>query len=95
MAPHDPTTLSNPHAEKVIPAGPESVLREARLQIERKIFLFALKENPRGRFLRITEDVLGRRDTIIVPASGLREFRQVLDELITLAEPSPPVSDHP
>lgn len=45
-----------------------------RIQIERKQFFFDLKENPRGRFLRITEDVGGRRDTIIVPATGLDEF---------------------
>lgn len=45
-----------------------------RIQIERKQFFFDLKVNPRGRFLRITEDVGGRRDTIIVPATGLDEF---------------------
>ncbi len=45
-----------------------------RIQVERKQFYFDLKENPRGRFLRITEDVGGRRDTIIVPASGLGDF---------------------
>jgi hypothetical protein len=44
--------------------------------------VFALKENPRGRFLRITEDVNGRRDTIIVPAPGLEDFKKVLDEMV-------------
>jgi len=63
------------------PVGTEETLRSERLQIERKTFLFTLKENPRGRFLRITEDVAGRRDTIIVPAPGLEDFRKMLEEM--------------
>ena len=63
------------------PAGNEETLRIEKLQIERKTFVFTLKENPRGRFLRITEDVAGRRDTIIVPAPGLEEFRRMLEEM--------------
>ena len=35
----------------------EDTLRAETIQIERKTFQFTLKENPRGRFLRITEDV--------------------------------------
>jgi hypothetical protein len=61
---------------------PEETLRTERIQIERKTFVFTLKENPRGRFLRITEDVSGRRDTIIVPAPGLDEFKRVLDGMV-------------
>ncbi len=57
-------------------------LASERIQIERKQFFFDLKENPRGRFLRITEDVGGRRDTIIVPAPGLKLFRDSLDRII-------------
>jgi hypothetical protein len=53
-----------------------------RIQIERKQFFFDLKENPRGRFLRITEDVGGRRDTIIIPSTGLEEFMDVLNRAI-------------
>jgi len=68
----------------------EETLRTERIQIERKTFLFLLKENPRGRFLRITEDVSGRRDTIIVPAPGLEEFRRVLDEMVKAAAAPPP-----
>ena len=58
----------------------EETLRTDKIQIERKTFVFALKENPRGRFLRITEDVNGRRDTIIIPAPGLEDFKKILDE---------------
>jgi hypothetical protein len=44
------------------PAVAEDTLKSVEVQIERKSFIFTLKENPRGRFLRITEDVGGRRD---------------------------------
>jgi hypothetical protein len=53
-----------------------------RIQIERKQFFFDLKENPRGRFLRITEDVGGRRDTIIIPSTGLEQFMDVISRAI-------------
>jgi hypothetical protein len=59
-------------------------LRAEKLQVERKQFYFDLKENPRGRFLRITEDVNGRRDSIIIPATGLPEVRKILDAMISL-----------
>ena len=68
----------------------EDTLKSDKVQIERKTFLFTLKENPRGRFLRITEDVGGRRDTIIVPATGLEEFKQVLDEMMRTSNETPP-----
>jgi hypothetical protein len=68
------------------PSPQEDTLKSEKLQIERKTFVFALKENPRGRFVRITEDVGGRRDTIIIPVSGLREFQRALDELVKAAE---------
>lgn len=68
------------------PGLPEDTLKSEKLQIERKTFVFALKENPRGRFVRITEDVGGRRDTIIIPASGLREFQRAFEEMVKAAE---------
>ena len=63
------------------PGVTEETLRTDKIQVERKTFVFALKENPRGRFLRITEDVGGRRDTIIVPATGLEDFKRVVDDM--------------
>ncbi len=68
----------------------EETLRSDKVQIERKTFLFALKENPRGRFLRITEDVGGRRDTIIIPAPGLEDFKRLLDEMVRASGENPP-----
>lgn len=71
----------------------EDTLKSAKIQIERKTFVLALKENPRGRFLRITEDVGGRRDTIIIPAPGLEEFRKLLDEMVQVSNETPPKSE--
>src|SRR5690349_2708947 len=67
----------------------EETLKSERLQIERKTFLFSLKENPRGRFLRITEDVGGRRDTIIIPAPGLEDFKKLLEDMVQAASEMP------
>lgn len=51
--------------------------------------MFTLKENPRGRFLRITENVGGRRDNIIIPATGLEDFKKLLDEMVKAAAEIP------
>lgn len=45
---------------------------------DRKIFFLDLKENDRGQFVKITEDVRGRRDTIMVPAEVLDDFIDAL-----------------
>ena len=77
------------------PASNEEGLKTERLQIERKAFVFSLKENPRGRFLRITEDVGGRRDSIIIPATGLEDFRRVIDEMTKLSNETPTKAQQP
>lgn len=71
------------------PVVNEETLKTDKIQIERKTFVFALKENPRGRFLRITEDVSGRRDTIIIPAPGLEDFKKILDDMVRASEGVP------
>lgn len=71
------------------PPVQEDTLKSGELQIERKNFVFTLKENPRGRFLRITEDVGGRRDTIIIPSTGLGEFKKMVDEMVKASEAIP------
>ena len=45
---------------------------------DRKIFFVDLKSNDRGKFLKITEDVRGRRDTIMVPTETLDELVDAL-----------------
>ena len=53
-----------------------------KLAIDRKTFFLDLKENQRGRFLKITEDAGGRRSTIILPREGFREFAEALALLV-------------
>lgn len=73
-------------SDKHRPPVEETTLRTERIQVERKLFIFTLRENPRGRFLRITEDVSGRRDHIIIPAPGLREFARVVQDMVEDSE---------
>jgi hypothetical protein len=62
-----------------------------KIQVERKVFYFHLKENPRGRFLKITEDVGGRRDTIIIPSTGLDAFRDAIQLAVDRDQEAGPV----
>jgi hypothetical protein len=73
----------------------EDTLKNETIQIERKAFVFTLKENLRGRFLRITEDVGGRHDTIIIPAPGLADFKRLLDEMVKASDALPPKNSSP
>ena len=89
----------SPHGYRSYSAGPpkppvnEDTLRTEKIQIERKTFIFTLKENPRGRFLRITEDVNGRRDNIIIPSTGLEEFKRIFDDMVRTAMEKPENSE--
>ena len=47
----------------------EDTLKSGQVQIERKTLVLTLKENPRGRFLRITEEAVGHRNSIIIPGA--------------------------
>ena len=64
----------------------DTQLRKTHLRIERKQITFDLKENPQGTFLRITEEVGGRRNSIVIPATGLQLFRDSLNEVITFSK---------
>jgi len=61
---------------------PSDPIASEKVTIERKIFFIDLKENQRGRFLKITEDVGGRRDTIMLPAEAFRDFLEAMQRLI-------------
>jgi hypothetical protein len=78
----------HPHSSPK-PNVQEETLKTDKVQIERKTFVFTLKENPRGRFLRITEDVNGRRDTIIIPATGLEDFKRLFEEMLRSSNETP------
>ena len=60
----------------------DSLIAARELQVERKHFFIEFRENDRGRFLRVTEEAHGRRNTIIVPSTGLDEFGEALSEVL-------------
>ena len=60
----------------------DHVLGIRELQVERKFFRLEVRENDRGRFLRITEENQGRRNTVIVPDSGFGDFAKAITEVL-------------
>jgi len=67
----------------------EDTLAQKELFIERKTFTFTLKENPRGRFLRIIESNGTRSTSVIVPSTGIKEFQQILADMVKAAAEMP------
>ncbi len=63
----------------------DSIIQSKQLQIERKHFHLELRENDRGKFLRITEEAHGRRNTIIVPSTGIDEFTAAISEALMVS----------
>ena len=70
----------------------DNVIGAKELQIERKHFRVEFRENDRGKFLRITEEAHGRRNTIIVPSTGVEEFTAAIGEVLSGAENLSPAS---
>lgn len=52
----------------------QQIIATRQLQVERKFLIIDYCENSRGRFLRICEEAHGRRNTVIVPSTGIDEF---------------------
>jgi len=67
----------------------DSVLESRELQVERKFFRLEVRENDRGRFLRITEENQGRRNTVILPDSGFADFAKLIGEVLDGQEGQP------
>lgn len=70
----------------------EVTLKELFVEVERKLFVLELKQNERGRFLKVTEEVKGRHSVIIIPSTGLAELHQALGELVAASKALPPPS---
>jgi hypothetical protein len=66
----------------------DNIIASRELQVERKHYFIEFRENERGRFLRITEEAHGRRNTVIVPSTGLNEFNEAVDAVIVAANAS-------
>jgi hypothetical protein len=60
----------------------DNIIEAKELQIERKHFHVELRENDRGRFLRITEETHGRRNTIIVPTTGIEDLTAAIGAVL-------------
>jgi hypothetical protein len=65
------------------------IIEARELQIERKRFYVELRENERGKFLRIIEETHGRRNSIIVPTTGVDDFTAAIAEVLTNNEGAP------
>lgn len=59
----------------------QDVLHTEKIISDRKTFFLDLKENSRGQVVKITEDVSGNRDTIMVPAEILGDFIAALSDI--------------
>ncbi|TVU22488.1 hypothetical protein EJB05_32233 [Eragrostis curvula] len=66
--------------------GGDVELVSKTLQFEHKLFYFDLKENPRGRYLKISEKTSATRSTIIVPIDGVAWFLDLFDYYIRTEE---------
>lgn len=64
----------------------DNIIEAREVQIERKHFHVQLRENDRGKFLRITEEAHGRRNTIIVPTTGASDFTAAIGEVLANTE---------
>jgi hypothetical protein len=63
--------------------GGGNTLARRELQIERKQLTIEIRENFRGRFLRITEKCGGKTNVVIIPDTGINEFNAALDGVIS------------
>lgn len=62
------------------------LIHTEKIIADRKVFFIDLKENARGKVVKITEDVSGNRDTIMVPAEILGEFIEALSNIQEASE---------
>ena len=62
------------------------LLHTEKILADRKTFYLDLKENQRGKVIKITEEVSGNRDTIMVPAEILGDFIEALTDIRATAE---------
>ena len=62
------------------------LLHTEKILADRKVFFLDLKENARGKVVKITEDVSGNRDTIMVPAEILGDLIGALQDIQATSE---------
>jgi hypothetical protein len=70
----------------------EQIIASKEVQVERKNFTIEFRQNERGQFLRITEESHGRRNTVMIPSPGLKDFTTAIAEVLgTAAKAATPV----
>lgn len=62
------------------------LLHTEKILADRKTFYLDLKQNARGMVVKITEDVGGNRDTIMIPAEILGDFIAALTDIKMTAD---------
>ncbi len=67
-------------------SGGDTRLQNHSIVVERKHVTFDLRQNSRGRFLRIIEEVSGHRNAIIIPLTGIEDFRDALNDVIKFSK---------
>ncbi len=60
----------------------DNELLTRRFEIESKLFFLDFKENPNGRYLKITEKSGDKRSFVIVPEGGLEAFLKEVTEIV-------------
>ena len=64
----------------------DDLLHTEKILADRKTFYLDLKQNARGKVVKITEEVSGNRDTIMVPAEILGDFIEALQDIKETAD---------
>ena len=73
-----------------IPSDRQEEIR--KLIAERRRIGLALTAQLNALVLRITEDVAGKRNCIIIPGTGLKDFQKLLAEMVSASDEIPPNS---
>jgi hypothetical protein len=89
--PYRPNYNYAPQAPR--PFVQEDTLKTSEVQVERKFFVLTLKENARGRFLRISEESANKRNTIIIPGAGLKDFQKLVEEMVEACDEIPATTE--
>ncbi len=61
----------------------EKLLSSRQIRVEKKCLQLEFRENQNGQFLKIVEEAHGRRNTVIIPSTGLEEFHEALEEVLS------------
>ncbi|HOO57565.1 MAG TPA: DNA-binding protein [bacterium] len=60
----------------------EKTLYTKKIITRNKAFFLDFKENPNGKFLKITESNGEKRSFIFIPEEGMKEFGESLQEIL-------------